>query len=510
MLERFYLKEHLSFREVSLEFDKNFIVFTGPSGAGKSILMEALLSLFGLKECDAGIVEAAVSQQLDLERFGIEEDTPNIFRLTRTKSARYFINNQQVSRKNIRIISKSFINYLTLREFTEFENDKMLALLDAIAVQQNPGYADTLEAFRQAYARYSEIAKKLTALREEEQRIEELREFARFEIDKIEKIAPDVDEYEKLMEQKKALSRREKLQEAIGEASQIFALRGKVSAALSLIDADATFFEDAMTQLELLFEETDARLEELEDLDIESLLTRIEQLSDLKRKYGSIEEALAYLQKKRDELEHYENLGFEKASLEQEEATLREEVTQRSAQMHAARAHAMEILQGRIEHYLNMLYLRHVRLTLEPAPLGALGADLVTVGLAHADLKKLSSGELNRLRLAFLAASGEFIQSGGGVLILDEIDANVSGKESTSIAAVLQKLSESYQIFAISHQPQLSSRADMHYLVEKTDGESRVTLLDQEGRIRELSRMISAEEITDEARNFAKTLLAQK
>jgi len=123
-------------------------------------------------------------------------------------------------------------------------------------------------------------------------------------------------------------------------------------------------------------------------------------------------------------------------------------------------------------------------------------------------LEKVSSGELNRIRLAGLAASSEFIQSNGGILILDEIDANLSGKESMSIALVLEVLAKHYQIFAISHQPQLSSRADMHFLVYKKDGESHVKLLQKEERIQELSRMISGDEITQEAIQFATSLLS--
>ncbi len=36
-----------------------------------------------------------------------------------------------------------------------------------------------------------------------------------------------------------------------------------------------------------------------------------------------------------------------------------------------------------------------------------------------------------------------------------------------SIAKVLEELSKFYQIFAISHLPQLSSKAHNHFLVEK-------------------------------------------
>ena len=95
----------------------------------------------------------------------------------------------------------------------------------------------------------------------------------------------------------------------------------------------------------------------------------------------------------------------------------------------------------------------------------------------------------------------------GGILFLDEIDANLSGKESNAIANVLSTLSKTYQIFAISHQPQLTATADQHFLVDKKDGVSTVHVLNKDEKIEEVSRMISGENITKEAREFAINLI---
>ena len=76
-----------------------------------------------------------------------------------------------------------------------------------------------------------------------------------------------------------------------------------------------------------------------------------------------------------------------------------------------------------------------------------------------------------------------------------------------SIGKVLSELSNFYQIFAISHLPQLSSMAHNHFLVEKKDGQSFVKKLAPNERINELARMVSGEKITSEAIEFAKTLV---
>ena len=129
------------------------------------------------------------------------------------------------------------------------------------------------------------------------------------------------------------------------------------------------------------------------------------------------------------------------------------------------------------------------------------------MSLNETALKNLSSGELNRLRLAFIASESKITGGGEGVIILDEIDANLSGKEAMSIANVLLNLAEFYQIFSISHQPQLSSKANAHFLVEKRGEISNVRELKSEERVSELARMISGERITEEAINCARNLL---
>ena len=135
------------------------------------------------------------------------------------------------------------------------------------------------------------------------------------------------------------------------------------------------------------------------------------------------------------------------------------------------------------------------------------GMDALHVNLGKVDVKKISSGEYNRLRLAFLATYNSFLLSKGGVLILDEIDANLSGKESMSVAQVLKTLSHTYQIFAISHQPQLSSCADQHFLVTKDANHlSHVIPLNEAERIAELARMVSGENVSAEALSFATSL----
>ncbi|MDD3505980.1 MAG: AAA family ATPase, partial [Sulfurimonas sp.] len=94
MIERFYLKEYLSFKEVELDLKSGLIVFTGPSGSGKSILMNSILSSFGTASCEASLCESTVSWELDADEYGIDSDDVYIFKHIKKEKSRYFINNQ--------------------------------------------------------------------------------------------------------------------------------------------------------------------------------------------------------------------------------------------------------------------------------------------------------------------------------------------------------------------------------------------------------------------------------
>ncbi|MDO9208001.1 MAG: AAA family ATPase, partial [Sulfuricurvum sp.] len=92
MIERFYLKEFLSFKEAELEFKPGLIVFTGPTVSGKSILMRSLLASVGLDRVDASVCESSVVWKIDEELYGIDNEFPNIFRHVKKEKTSYFIN----------------------------------------------------------------------------------------------------------------------------------------------------------------------------------------------------------------------------------------------------------------------------------------------------------------------------------------------------------------------------------------------------------------------------------
>ncbi len=513
MLERVYIKEYVTFEEVELEFNeiemefsKGLIVFTGPSGAGKSVLIRGILSIFGYFDVNAKISEAIVNNKIDLEKYGLENDEEIIFRQIKKNKNRYFINNQAVSKKVIRKIADEFIDYLSLREIEEFKNENIISVLDKIVKEKN--YYVKLEDYKKEFSKYKEKQKQLNEILNKEKTAKERVEFLKFELDKINAINPKVEEFDELMHIKKDLSKLEKIKEKAFEVEKIFEFENKIYEFLEMIDFENEFFSTAMNELRISLDKAYEKEEFLQSIDIEEVLDRLSKLQELIRKFGSIEEALNYAEEKQKELSALENISFEKENLQKEIKELKEELKQKASYLHQKRVEVLKIFEEKINYFLKKLYMPEVKMVLNKTFLYELGESEAKIILNDIDINAISTGEFNRLRVALLGAKLEYTNE-EKTLFLDEIDANLSGEESMSVAEVLKLLSKKYQIFAISHQPQLASVANKHFLVTKKENKSFVKELNKNGRIKEIARIIGGKEKSQKALDYAKELLKE-
>ncbi len=506
MIERFYLKSCLTFEEASLDFHPGLIVFTGPSGSGKSVLMRSILASVGFADALADVAESTLNWSIDEEETGIANEEPNVFRQVKRDKVRYFINNQSISKKALQAIAARHLRHLSLKDYSDFEQAELLALVDSFVTASDAEHGRKVAEYRQCYADHRRVTAELAKLQEEENRILDLKEFAAFELAKIDAIDPKPGEYDEMIAIKKSLSRKEKSEEKIAAAETIFDFEHAVADALSSLELDSGFFDDAMNELRVRFDEARNSFAEAEESDIEAVLDRIEQLSDLKRRYGSIEEAIVYREQKAREVEKYENFEEEKRLLSERSESLYGQLAALAREISLGRTGVMFDVNAAINGYLSQLYLEGAELSLSHGDFGPDGQDGIAFDLKGASLDKVSAGEFNRLRLALLAVKAETMKGQGGVLMLDEIDANLSGEESMSVARVLRRLSRFYQIFVISHQPQLTSMGEQHFLVSR-EGSSTVAELDDEARIAEIARMVSGDTVTTEARQLARELL---
>ena len=327
MIKKVFMRENLSFKIAELEIEKGLTVFTGLSGAGKSILFKGIISAFALCDSEAKFVEIELDDEIEADKFGIFSDDDNVFKMIKEKNTKYFLNNQSINKKSLNALSKSFIKYLSVKDSNEFSNERLLGLLDVLQEQKDGTFKEFLSSFKELYKNYKDKSEELEKIKEEEKRIEDLKELASMQIEKIEKIKPKLGEYEELLSLKKRLSKKDKIIEAWARANAIFELESAVIEALNLSEKDSAFFTDCLNELRFVSESQN--FDDL-DFDIEELLDRIEQLSFLIKKYGSIEESLKVLEEKKKELLHYENLSFEKKELELELENLSKEVNDKA------------------------------------------------------------------------------------------------------------------------------------------------------------------------------------
>ena len=124
-------------------------------------------------------------------------------------------------------------------------------------------------------------------------------------------------------------------------------------------------------------------------------------------------------------------------------------------------------------------------------------------------VKIASGGELSRLLLGLkcILARRDQVET----VIFDEVDAGIGGQAAEDISNKISQLSDHHQVLCITHLPQIASKADEHFKVDKflknKRTSTKITLLDDDNRVDELARMLAGESVTDETLAFAKGLL---
>jgi DNA repair protein RecN (Recombination protein N) len=208
------------------------------------------------------------------------------------------------------------------------------------------------------------------------------------------------------------------------------------------------------------------------------------------------------------------------AALTAQAAELAQAVADCAGQLTAARTQTAGRFAEEVTAELAALAMPHARLTVAVTPaaeFGPHGGDEVEIRLtAHPGSPALplskgaSGGELSRVMLAI-----EVVFAGADpvpTFVFDEVDAGVGGKAAVEIGRRLARLARLAQVIVVTHLPQVAAFADTHLVVEKSDTgavvSSGITRLDDEGRVRELSRMLAGLENSEYGRAHAGELLA--
>lgn len=221
-----------------------------------------------------------------------------------------------------------------------------------------------------------------------------------------------------------------------------------------------------------------------------------------------------------------ENTLFELGNLESDIATLTQSIQDKTSQLdglasviHQKRTKAVPVLSDKLIAILATLGMPNVRFNIEIKAADNYyqnGKDEIQFlfsankGTDFGLLKKVASGgEMSRIMLAVKAILAQYSKL--PTLIFDEIDTGVSGEIAIRMGEIMKAMSQTMQIFAITHLPQIAAKGNAHFKVFKStvgeDTQSELQLLNEEERVLEIAQMLSGAVVSDSALNHAKSLL---
>jgi DNA repair protein RecN (Recombination protein N) len=271
----------------------------------------------------------------------------------------------------------------------------------------------------------------------------------------------------------------------------------------------------AMAELTDLATELRAVVEQWEDDPerLEQIRSRRQLLHQLERKYGDdLDEVLAFAAGARERMALIAEDERRALVLDGEIDGARVVLGAAEQAVAAARREAAPRLAEQIRATLSGLAMPAVRF--DVAAEGDGPADQVTFllganpGEPLQPLAKVASGgELARTMLAIRLA----ITDAPGVMVFDEVDAGVGGTAATAVGTALARLGRHGQVLVVTHLAQVAAQADQQVEVRKSEESGRtrseVATLDDDGRVIELSRMLSGRPDSASARRHARELL---
>ena len=246
---------------------------------------------------------------------------------------------------------------------------------------------------------------------------------------------------------------------------------------------------------------------------------RLALLYDLRRKYGdTLESVIVFGDESAAELERLENQAEERERLRTEEAQRLQELEVAAASLSDARRAAADRLATAVNAELPPLGLPAdaFGVEVEAVEIGPSGGDRVTftfapnAGEPARPLGRIASGgEASRLSLALkvvLAAA-----DATPLLVFDEIDAGVGGRNAAALGERLRSLSAYHQVLCVTHLPQVAAHADEHIVIGKRVADGRTVTearsLTPAERAQELAAMLAGEGAGQEAHAAAEALL---
>lgn len=550
MLRRISITNYLLIDELELSLQNGFTTITGETGSGKSILIGAIGLAMG-ERADAGLARdprkrCVIELHVDVRSAGVEAwceaagvpvEAETIIRrqLDPGGRSRAFINDTPVRLEQLRELGERLVHVHSQHHNLLLNDPRFqLGLVDHAA-----GHTRVVSAYRADFRAWKALADELGRIRDDEARSRTELDYLQFQLDELDQAQLKDGEQEGLEQDlQRAEHAGEILQGLQAAESAITAERGLLStlAALRVQLTKAARHDPAVnTLLERLNSvgielkdisaeaETMAAGTSLDPREEQRLRERLDTLLRLEQKHRVKDTAslIALAEELRERTQRIGSMSARIAELEGEERAMHQNVMTQAKQISDTRRKAMPALASEVADLLKQLGMPHARFvfdhhTTEPGPQGV---DVVrALFSANKDRapealdKVASGGELSRLMLALISLSAENL--GLPTVIFDEIDTGVSGEVADRVGSLMARMAADRQIIAITHLPQIASKAHMHLLVSKDHEAEQVTTsirpLAHEERVQALAQMLSGKKTTKAALDNARELLKGK
>ena len=562
MLLEIYVENFALIDRLRLGLRSGLNVFTGETGAGKSILIDAMEAVLGGRvSADlvrTGTERAVVEAVLDvsgqsavaarLQELGLAGPDDTTLVLTReiARSGRHGarVNGRANNASLLRELASGLVDLHGQHEQQSLLlPGRALALLDAFG---GAGLLRLRDEVSRLHGELRQVEDELASLYGDAVERARRLDLLRYQLRELDAARLREGEDEELSSERRLLQSAERRRAATEAAYAMLYEAGDQPAASDLVGRALAELRDGARldpELQGFLEVLEGALAQLQDAArdlsayrdrveanparLEEIEQRLDLLASLRRKYGgTIGEMLRYRQEMASELERLGNAEELAARLDSRRADLGGRLQAAATRLSAAREEAAGRLSLQATAELRELGLPEATLAFAVEPerdgerlrVGQHGADRVNimftanVGEPPRPLVRVASGgELSRVMLALkvVLASHDAVPT----LIFDEVDAGLGGRAAQAVSDRLRLLGQTRQVLAVTHLAGIAAAADAHFALAKEVRAERttvaVTALDEEGRVRELSRMLGGARITRATEDHAREMLAQ-
>ncbi|AXX97438.1 DNA repair protein RecN [Profundibacter amoris] len=550
MLRSLDIRDILIIDRLELAFQPGLNVLTGETGAGKSILLDSLGFVLGWRGraelVRSGVDQGEVMAVFDLpdghaaravlEEAGLPVEDELILRRVNTKDGRKtaWVNDRRCSGEVLRALSDTLVEL-----HGQFDDRGLLNPRGHMAMLDDFGnHSKDLDVLRRQWRAVGAVRKTLEQAEADLAAVRAEEEFLRHAVAELDTLDPQPQEEAALDAKRRLMQGAERIREDVSKALAAIGYEGAeglVNDATRWLEGAADQAEGRLTgPLEALLRVQDAlgeaqagveaTLEALafDPSELEHAEERLFAIRALARKHEVLPDDLGgfadTLREKLTAMDQGEgNVADLRAALAAEEKTYGE----MAAKLTAKRQKAARALDKAMAAELAPLKMERAVFTTEitAADAGPDGQDAVVFtvatnpGAPSGPLNKIASGgELSRFLLALKVCLTA--QISGITMIFDEIDRGVGGATADAVGRRLAALADGAQVLVVTHSPQVAARGAHHWRVEKRVAKGQTTSavvpLDEVARVDEIARMLSADKVTDVAREAAKSLIMDK